>query len=216
MSSRRTRSGRCMRNGRNGETDESAHRTVADAYGLHLEDDRFVFPDVRLEVQDRDGTERTLDLELVTKEYHRGHLSGKAAAGFRMFGGGSRQLAWRHAARIHITIGTVAPMTADLDRCHALEMLGYTARQAQFLVLVALHGGYFLRRHYVAFTGTRARSGDGPFPGPVRGSRACPCVALRARRPCLSSVLPGRSTRRSAKKTIATGVPRNGTPSSAS
>jgi len=33
-------------------------------------------------------------------------------------------------------------------------MLGYTPRQAQFLVLVALHGGYFLRRHYVAFTGT--------------------------------------------------------------
>ena len=46
-------------------------------------------------------------------------------------------------------------MTAELDRCHALEMLGYTARQAQFLVRVALHGGYFLRRQYVAFTGTR-------------------------------------------------------------
>jgi hypothetical protein len=68
-----------------GETDSNAHRTVAHAYGLHLEDDRFVFPDVRLEVQDRDGTERTIDLELVTRDYHRGHLSGKAAAGFRMF-----------------------------------------------------------------------------------------------------------------------------------
>jgi hypothetical protein len=45
-------------------------------------------------------------------------------------------------------------MTADLDRCQALEMLGYTARQAQFLVRVALHGGYFLRRQYVTFTGT--------------------------------------------------------------
>jgi hypothetical protein len=73
----------------NGESDGPAHRTVADAYRLHLEDDRFVFPDVRLEVQDRDGTERTLDLELVTKEYHRGHLGGKVAAGFRMFGGGA-------------------------------------------------------------------------------------------------------------------------------
>lgn len=73
----------------NGESDRAAHRTVADAYGLHIEDDRFVFPDVRLEIQGRDGTERTLDLELVTKEYHRGHLGGKAAAGFRMFGGGS-------------------------------------------------------------------------------------------------------------------------------
>jgi hypothetical protein len=45
-------------------------------------------------------------------------------------------------------------MTAHAVRCQALEMLGYTARQAQFLVLVALHGGYFLRRQYVAFTGT--------------------------------------------------------------
>jgi hypothetical protein len=33
-------------------------------------------------------------------------------------------------------------------------MLGYTPRQAQFLLLVALHGGYFFRRQYVAFTGT--------------------------------------------------------------
>jgi DNA-binding PadR family transcriptional regulator len=72
-----------------GETNHNAHRTVAEAQGLHIEDDRFVFPDVRLEVLDRDGTERTVDLELVTKEYHRGHLSGKAAAGFRMFAGGS-------------------------------------------------------------------------------------------------------------------------------
>ena len=45
-------------------------------------------------------------------------------------------------------------MTAHAVRCQAIEMLGYTARQAQFLVLVALHGGYFLRRQYVAFTGT--------------------------------------------------------------
>ena len=45
-------------------------------------------------------------------------------------------------------------MTAHDVRCQALEMLGYTPRQAQFLVLVALHGGYFLRRQYVAFTGT--------------------------------------------------------------
>ena len=45
-------------------------------------------------------------------------------------------------------------MTPHDVRCQALEMLGYTPRQAQFLVLVALHGGYFLRRQYVAFTGT--------------------------------------------------------------
>src|SRR6185369_6982833 len=34
-----------------------------------------------------------------------------------------------------------------------LERFGYTPRQAAFLALVARHGGYFLRRQYVAFTG---------------------------------------------------------------
>jgi len=39
------------------------------------------------------------------------------------------------------------------SRANALSNLGYTARQAAFLALVALHGGYFLRRQYVAFRG---------------------------------------------------------------
>jgi hypothetical protein len=75
-----------------GEPDRYARLAVAQDQGLHVDRDRFVFPDVRLEVQDRDGSVRTVDLELVTKDYHRGHLSGKAGAGFRMFGGsgGSR------------------------------------------------------------------------------------------------------------------------------
>ena len=72
-----------------GEPDRDARHAVAEAQGLHVDRDHFVFPDVRLEVQDRDGTERTVDLELVTKEYHGGHVSGKAGAGFRMFSGGS-------------------------------------------------------------------------------------------------------------------------------
>lgn len=44
-------------------------------------------------------------------------------------------------------------MMTDAERVLALESLGYTPRQARFLVLVALHGGHFLRRQYVAFTG---------------------------------------------------------------
>lgn len=42
---------------------------------------------------------------------------------------------------------------SDADRVTALECAGYTLRQAHFLVLVAIHGGYFLRRQYTAFTG---------------------------------------------------------------
>jgi hypothetical protein len=45
-------------------------------------------------------------------------------------------------------------MTADDDRRRLLEAFGYTTRQAQFLSLVARHGGHFLRRQYVTFTGT--------------------------------------------------------------
>ncbi len=44
-------------------------------------------------------------------------------------------------------------MIGETDRSLALEQFGYTSRQAHFLVLVALHGGHFLRRQYVAFTG---------------------------------------------------------------
>lgn len=75
--------------GRDGDRDQEQRETIAVLHGLHLEDGRFVFPDVRLEIEDQDGTVRTLDLELVTEHYHRGHLGGKARAGFRMFGSSS-------------------------------------------------------------------------------------------------------------------------------
>ena len=43
-------------------------------------------------------------------------------------------------------------MTVD-ERVQALMPLGLTHRQAAFLVTVALHSAYCLRRHYTAFTG---------------------------------------------------------------
>ena len=79
---------------------EDARWTVAAVQGLHVEDDRFVFPDVRLEIDDSDGTMRTVDLELVTEHYHRGHVGGKARAGFRMFGGCVVGAQRRHASRL--------------------------------------------------------------------------------------------------------------------
>lgn len=44
-------------------------------------------------------------------------------------------------------------MSAGDQTVQALETFGYTTRQAQFLALVAVHGGYFLRRQFAAFTG---------------------------------------------------------------
>jgi hypothetical protein len=39
------------------------------------------------------------------------------------------------------------------DRVAAVETLGYTAREARFLTIAALHSGYFLRRQFAAFAG---------------------------------------------------------------
>jgi hypothetical protein len=41
------------------------------------------------------------------------------------------------------------------ERVRALAYLGLTDRQTRFVVTVALHGGYCLRRHYEAFAGIR-------------------------------------------------------------
>ena len=39
------------------------------------------------------------------------------------------------------------------DRIRALQDLGYTTRESEFLVIAALHSGYFLRREYRDFAG---------------------------------------------------------------
>src|SRR6266508_4088214 len=44
----------------------------------------------------------------------------------------------------------------DETRIAALRAFGYTEREAEFLCLAALHGGYFLRRQYRAFLGRAA------------------------------------------------------------
>jgi|SRR5579872_73552 len=45
-----------------------------------------------------------------------------------------------------------SPLT-NPERISALRQLGYTEREAAFLTLAALHGGYFLRRQYDHFLG---------------------------------------------------------------
>ena len=69
-----------------GHSAEDARAAVAATHHLHVQDGQFVFPDIQLEIADRDGVVRTEDLELVTEHYHRGHVGGKAAAGFRLYG----------------------------------------------------------------------------------------------------------------------------------
>lgn len=45
----------------------------------------------------------------------------------------------------------------DSERICSLQRLGYTKREAAFLLLVALHSGYFLRRQYQVFAGYRGK-----------------------------------------------------------
>jgi DNA-binding MarR family transcriptional regulator len=70
---------------RQGRSDEEVRSEIAERLQLKLDEGRFVFPDVRLEVEDRDGTERHVDLELVTEHYRAAGIASKGAAGFRMF-----------------------------------------------------------------------------------------------------------------------------------
>jgi hypothetical protein len=44
-------------------------------------------------------------------------------------------------------------MTPGYDPISSLESVGYAAREASFLYLVAVHSGYFLRRQYYRFAG---------------------------------------------------------------
>lgn len=46
-------------------------------------------------------------------------------------------------------------MTSLDDYADALQPLRLTPRQARFVVTIALNGGYFLRRHYMAYAGLR-------------------------------------------------------------
>ena len=53
-------------------------------------------------------------------------------------------------------------MTFD-ERVRALEHLGFNERQTRFIVTVALHSGFCLRRHYATLTGLRYGAGVRDF-----------------------------------------------------
>src|SRR5204862_6327664 len=57
----------------------------------------------------------------------------------------------RRAIRCRLCIGVI-PLTPD-DRVRAVVDLGFTERQARFLVTVMLHSGVCLLRQYTAFAG---------------------------------------------------------------
>lgn len=68
------------------------------------------------------------------------------------------------------------------DRVEAVEALGFTTRQARFLVLVALHSGYCLRRQYAAFAGVSYGKNVRDFLDSLVGKQLAERFSIRADR----------------------------------
>jgi hypothetical protein len=58
---------------------------IAAAFGLTVVDGKIPLPDLRIEYQTAQGEPARVDLELATEHYHRGQISAKARAGFKMY-----------------------------------------------------------------------------------------------------------------------------------
>jgi hypothetical protein len=59
---------------------------IAAEHKLPMVDGKIALPDLRIEYETPDGELDRVDLELATEHYHRGHMAGKAQAGFKMYG----------------------------------------------------------------------------------------------------------------------------------
>jgi hypothetical protein len=69
-------------------TDDERRRALAEAaraFHVPVIDGHLELPDVRIEYDTAGGDRTRVDLELVTADYHRGHLAGKQAAGFTLY-----------------------------------------------------------------------------------------------------------------------------------
>lgn len=72
-----------------GPSAEERRRRLARDFDLPMVDDRLALPDVRIEYTDRDGRERHLDVEVITRHYRGAHRAGKTRSGFRLVSAGS-------------------------------------------------------------------------------------------------------------------------------
>jgi hypothetical protein len=75
-----------------GTAQDSDLQAFAAARQLPIIDGHLELPDLRIEYETEDGRVEHRDVELVTEHYSRGHLAGKAQAGFALYraAGGSR------------------------------------------------------------------------------------------------------------------------------
>jgi hypothetical protein len=77
-----------MANRRPCATDDERTRALVEAArpcDVPIIEGHLEFPDVRIEYETPAGALARVDLELVTSDYHRGHIAGKQAAGFTLY-----------------------------------------------------------------------------------------------------------------------------------
>ena len=69
---------------------DKARHTTAQALGLPVQDDRVMYPDAQLEIEDREGRSGRVNVEIASEHYHSAAIAAKAGAGFAMHGSSSR------------------------------------------------------------------------------------------------------------------------------
>ena len=76
---------------------DAARVTAAHELRLPVEDDRVLYPDAQLDIEDRDGLSGRVHVEVASDHYHAAAIAAKAGAGFAMHG--SSRSATRKIAR---------------------------------------------------------------------------------------------------------------------
>ena len=76
---------------------DAARVTAAHELGLPVEDDRVLYPDAQLDIEDRDAVSGRVNVEVASDHYHAAAIAAKAGAGFAMHG--SSRSASRKIAR---------------------------------------------------------------------------------------------------------------------
>ena len=76
---------------------DAARVTAAHELGLPVEDDRVLYPDAQLDIEDRDAVSGRVNVEVASDHYHAAAIAAKAGAGFAMHG--SSRSATRKIAR---------------------------------------------------------------------------------------------------------------------
>ena len=76
---------------------DDARYTAAQALGLPVQDDRVMYPDAQLDIEDSEGRRGRVNIEIASEHYHAAAIAAKAGAGFALHGSSGR--AMRNIAR---------------------------------------------------------------------------------------------------------------------